>query len=89
MKTPLLAATLLFASVSLFALGGVVVTPGTTPPTTPSVPTVKPPCTKPTVVVPTTTKVPEKKETPKAPEKKEAPKAPEKKCDDDKRPFKK
>lgn len=87
MKTPLLAATLLFASVSLFgAVAGGGGVPPTTP-TTPTVPTVKPPCSKPGVVTP---KAPEKKET----EKKEAPKAPEKKetekkCDDDKRPFKK
>ena len=81
MKTSLLAAALLFASVSLFgAAAG-----GGTVPTVPTTPTVKPPCTKPGVSSPSTPKAPEKKEAPKAPEKKET----EKKGDDDKRPFKK
>ncbi|MGI9109492.1 MAG: hypothetical protein ACR2KA_05660 [Opitutales bacterium] len=76
MKTPLIVATLLFASVSLFgAVAGGGSVPPTTP-TTPTTPTAKPPCTKPGVTTPAA---------PKAPEKKEA----EKKCDDAKRPFKK
>ena len=76
MKTPLIVATLLFTSVSLFgAVAGGGGVPPTTP-TTPTVPTVKPGCTKPGVATPSA---------PKAPEKKSA----EKKSDDAKRPFKK
>jgi hypothetical protein len=91
MKTPLIAATLLFASVSLFgaAAGGGTVPTFPNPPVTP--PVSQPPGPKTHDKKCDDKKTSEKKcDDKKSDEKKKvAPKAPEKKCDDSKRPFKK
>ena len=95
MKTPFIASALLFASVSLFAVGNVGVTPGPTTPTTPVVPVVKPPCTKPGSNVPVTPKVSEKKGDDKKnvekkhDDKKHDDKKRDEKKEDTQRPFKK
>ena len=89
-KTPFIASVLLFASVSLFAVGNIGVTPGTTTPTTPTTPVVKPPCTKPGTTVPVTPKVSEKKgDDKKHVEKKHDDKKRNEKKEDTQRPFKK